>query len=720
MSPMSLPRRLAHPGGVALVSLPIVVLALLDALGREGLRLGAWHPAPLPAAAWLLGLTALGLTLPRSSPRRPSAAALGLFVAAFALWTLAATRPPVEEAGGVLRARVRALSAQGLEERMLSVRLAKLRSPAGLAEACGRRGDLDLELSGALELPETGRYRFELACRGTCGLWLGELKLLHGTGRVAGEATLVAGSVPLRISLQQPKGRASLALDWDRPALLEASPLSAAASLEAPPAGTLRRHERRAMARAALQATAAAAAALLGLSLLRARLAWPRLRAWSADRVRRKAAAVGLGALLLLLALHAWSMPRALPGGYLHPWTSEYMMQTVSVADLRGEPLRSLFYLHIQPPLFDALRAVLVAANGDVVEDGALMRAVDHGLYACWALAYGAAVALVYVFLARLGGSRSALVGAGLFALHPATLFYATLLDSTFVSALFVLWLGYELWRLGPGRGSTVRLALSFLLLFFTRSLAQWPLLALLAPVLWLRGCERRRALRLLAALGLVIGLFLAKQAALFGLTITSSFGPNSFCRGLSAYCPGTTPVELPRALPPPSAASALRRTEKLNGEYNYNQLAFLQRSFSQMREYRELLRRLSIGELLTLMARNTAFWLRPSSSYSAHVLVDGLPWRAPFDFLLSGLPLVASLCGASLAWLRAAWPLRAALARGLALALPVLYFAATSIVFECGENMRYKFFVEPLLCVFLWSQASHAWSRLRAPGVAA
>jgi hypothetical protein len=42
---------------------------------------------------------------------------------------------------------------------------------------------------------------------------------------------------------------------------------------------------------------------------------------------------------------------------------------------------------------------------------------------------------------------------------------------------------------------------------------------------------------------------------------------------------------------------------------------------------------------------------------------------------------------------------------RGLGLALPVLFVFAASVMFERGENMRFKFFVEPVLYVFIVSQ---------------
>jgi hypothetical protein len=333
---------------------------------------------------------------------------------------------------------------------------------------------------------------------------------------------------------------------------------------------------------------------------------------------------------------------------------------------------------------------------------------VDRGLYGAWAVLYAVLIALAALWLGRMRGRRAALLGASALALHPATLFYATFLDSTFLSALLVLWLCFELWRFGPGEaGSVPRLAAAVLALFFTRSIVQWPFVLVLAAALALRGCPWARAVRVLGTVALVMALFLAKQYALFGVTLTSTFGPDSFCKGLSAYCPGTAPVVLPRALPPPESASALRRIQKLNGEYNYNQLAFLRRSFSQMVEYRALLRSLAAAELSRLLAHNTRIWLRPSSRHSPHVLAGALPWREPFDLLMSGPRLAALLAAGVLLWMRRTGRDLRALLAGLGLALPVLYFAATSIVFESGENMRYKFFVEPVLALFLVSEAA-------------
>ena len=103
---------------------------------------------------------------------------------------------------------------------------------------------------------------------------------------------------------------------------------------------------------------------------------------------------------------------------------------------------------------------------------------------------------------------------------------------------------------------------------------------------------------------------------------------------------------------------------------------------------------------------RKAEIWLRPSTSHSRNVLVAALPWRPLGDWLFSGWRLLLVLGAACASWLWHTRGERGALLRGLGLALPVTYFASVSIVFESGENMRYKFFVEPLLALLVLDQA--------------
>jgi hypothetical protein len=133
-----------------------------------------------------------------------------------------------------------------------------------------------------------------------------------------------------------------------------------------------------------------------------------------------------------------------------------------------------------------------------------------------------------------------------------------------------------------------------------------------------------------------------------------------------------------------------------------------LKRSFSQMEEYKALLRRLTPGRAIELLGINLDFYLRPTSRHSSHVIVDRLPWREPFEFLLSGWRFVILLVLSTAAWIFGFWrgaaeSRRRVLRHGLGLALPALYVAAVTIVFESGENMRYRFFLEPTFFVFFW-----------------
>jgi hypothetical protein len=157
----------------AFLALFLIALALVDALAREGVRVGALRPSALPIAVFVLAPLALGLALPSPAARRAAVMATGLISALLLLWTLQATRWPASGESGMLRAHLRALSTPAGEQ-SASVRFDRLRTPAGFAEALGRNSDVELQLDGRLELPESGTYQFRLGCGGACALSLGE------------------------------------------------------------------------------------------------------------------------------------------------------------------------------------------------------------------------------------------------------------------------------------------------------------------------------------------------------------------------------------------------------------------------------------------------------------------------------------------------------------------------------------------------------------------
>jgi hypothetical protein len=682
-------------------------------LGEQGARLGSWavgawewtHLAAAAVAAFLLAP-------PRARPVRwPVALGAAALLAASA-WPIDAWRRDARRSDSPVAGLVYAERARTPEA---TVGLQSLRLPrrSVIRRLLGRGEEVRLEVQGALYVPTAGLHRFEVKADDSCALSIDGRVVLPATGE--GEATvdLSRGTHAFALSYRQAREAASLRVLWDRPEAFELLGLEHHLA-DQPGQVTPRRllaKRMRALGALGLSFAWLVAAGGLAVAAGESKRAWlgpaasRARRAWRADPHARPAAAVFVVSALFLALAEAIGRAHAPDGFYLQKYTSEYLMQTVSVADLRDEPLRSLWYLHIQPPLLDTVRAVLARVHR-TSEGSALMRKVDSGLYALWALVSSGLAALVCLWLCRLRGPRYGVPAALVFVLHPASVFYATLLDGTLLSALGVTWFLYELWRARDGGGSSARLAAAILMLFFTRSVFQWPFLLAAAASLWLLRMPWRRLATIVAVVGLVMGAYVAKQRVLFGLTFTSSFAADNFCKGLHEYCPGVT--DTPRPPPPdPSRARVLSRTAKLNGEYNYNQVAFLRRSFAQMAEYRQLLRTRTWRDNADALRRNVAFWLRPSSRYTEHVLVDRLPWRRAFDRVFSGAPLVVLLGAAAAGWAVRARSDVASRRVGLALALPAAYVLAVSVLFEGGENMRFKFFLEPALFVFLAAQAA-------------
>jgi hypothetical protein len=575
----------------------------------------------------------------------------------------------------------------------------------------GRGEDLRLEVQGVLYVPTAGAHRFEVKADDSCALRIDGRTVVPATGEGEAVVDLSRGMHAFALTYRQEREAASLRVQWDRPDLFELLSLEhhlADAEGQVTPRRLLRKRMEAIGALVVSFAWFGAAGALVVLAGESKRV-WlgplvVRVReAVRADPHLRPAAAVFVTSMLFLAVAEAVGRAHAPDGFYLQRYTSEYLMQTVSVADLRDEPIRSLWYLHISPPMLDTVRAVF-ARLYRTAEGEALMRAVDAGLYVAWGVASSALAALICLWLCRLAGVTFGVIAALLWVVHPASVFYATLLDGTLLSGAGVAWLLYEMWQARNGGGSSARLIAVMLYLFLTRSVFQWPFLVVAATSLVLMRFPWRRLAIVMGAVGLFVGAYMVKQRMLFGVTFTSSFAADSFCKGLHEYCPGVTGVDRP-PLPDPAQARVLSRTAKLNGEYNYNQIAFLRRSFSQMVEYRELLRTRPLRQDLDALRRNVAFWLVPSSRYTEHVLVDRLPWRGMYDRAFSGVTLVALLAIAAIVWV--VRPDRSPLRTGLALALPVGYVFAVSVLFEGGENMRYKFFLEPTLYVFLAAQAA-------------
>ena len=290
--------------------------------------------------------------------------------------------------------------------------------------------------------------------------------------------------------------------------------------------------------------------------------------------------AIGLFSILSLLLLEIHFKPLAKEGLYFQKWSSETMMQTVSIEDLRDEPFRTLWYLHIQPPVLDGIRA-LMAFFWRSDDSGLMLRHVDSSIYILWAVIYGMMGFVLFWWLSEMTSIIFSVITSLFFMAHPACILYATLLDTTFLSAFLTLCFFYFLWRIKEGMNVSVPLlVISFLMLFFTRSIYQWPWLLLLPLSLILMRYPFRKMVLFICITGLIVGLYTTKQMYLFHLTSNSFTGFN-LCNSIGIGVNYASYAELadPLQIPDPEKPKAITRLKKIDGSINYNNELYLLQS---------------------------------------------------------------------------------------------------------------------------------------------
>ncbi|MCC7118636.1 MAG: hypothetical protein IT310_08940 [Anaerolineales bacterium] len=410
--------------------------------------------------------------------------------------------------------------------------------------------------------------------------------------------------------------------------------------------------------------------------------------------------------LAFQLTLQAIMRPYAYRGYLFQGWDSEYFMQTVSIEDLRNAPWESLSHIHIQPPGYDALRALLVQF-WPTLEIHEALKKVDLAIYFLWAIAYSLGGVIVFLWLEQTTNKTFALVASLLFFLHPGWIYYATFLDTTLPSALLILWMFYLLWKIHQGATPTFALILVLLLLFFTRSLFQWQFIPVIAASLFLLKMPTRKTALILTIVSILFGAYLVKQKRQFDLTSTSSFTGINLTSAL-----GVTNYDHPYAIddfqedPEGKLPKVLGRTYKLSETINYNNYQYLWYNKRLTNKVVKFLKTYPIRYLIENTLENLTIYFKPSSRYTTpHVIVDRLPWRNFYDRLFSTPFQPAFLLIAGGIALIEIFK-KKEFAAGLALFLPAFYVFSLCVLFEKGENNRYKFFLEPVFYVFIFSQA--------------
>jgi hypothetical protein len=406
---------------------------------------------------------------------------------------------------------------------------------------------------------------------------------------------------------------------------------------------------------------------------------------------------------LFLSSLEEQARPYVIDGYRFQEWSSEGMMQTVSLEDLRNAPIESLINIHIQPPGLDVLRAMLVRL-WPALDIQTALRQVDLSLYFLWAILYCLSGVIIFQWLSGLIDPKVAFAAALLFLLHPAAILYSTLLDTTFISAFLVLWMYYSLWQLRRNPSPIFAVTASSVLLFFFRSIFQLPFVLLMGASLYLLKVPRHKVALFLIISGGICGLYIAKQYYQFGLITTSSLNGINLVRsvGITKYSrPYTINLD---GLLPASLPEVLTRKTKLDGSINYNNLHYLDFNQQLTDEYKQYLFTTPPQTILHSYVQNLLFYFAPSSLYTIDIIVERLPWRSIYDTIFSGPVLSILLCLAAAIWIAKTLREKNYDYR-LAILLPALYIFSISVLFEQGENNRFKFFLEPVFYVFMVSQ---------------
>ena len=428
----------------------------------------------------------------------------------------------------------------------------------------------------------------------------------------------------------------------------------------------------------------------------------------------RSSIAIFVVGLLFQLGLQWIMRPHAIDGYLFQKWTSEAFMQTVSIEDLRNSPFESLANIHIQPPGYDVLRAVLVQFWPSL-EIHAALRNVDLSIYFLWAIAYSLGGVIIFLWLAEMTNTGFAFVSALFFFLHPGWVYYATFLDTTLPSALLVLWMFYLLWKIRMGEAPVAPLVIVLLLLFFVRSLFQLQFIPVIAATLLLLKMPWRKTVLILVIVSAVFGLYILKQKMQFNLTSSSSFTGVNLTSSVSI-----TDYEHPHAIDFDEVAtdglpSVLARTEKISGTINYNNYGYLNYNKRLTNKFVQFVKKFPVHKLANNYLENLTIYFTPSSRYTTtHVIVDRLPWRNAYERLFSAPVFPALLAIAGLIALAQVFREKS-FTTAVALLLPTFYVFILCVLFEKGENNRYKFFLEPVYYVFVFSQFFGLYTWIRA-----
>ena len=435
---------------------------------------------------------------------------------------------------------------------------------------------------------------------------------------------------------------------------------------------------------------------------------------------------LGSFALFLLEFLVRRTRAEDLFGGYrFQAWSSEEFMQEVRINDLLEVGPLGLWYLHVQPPMLDATRFMLVLPeflNGSTVS----AETIDSRMYGTYCLLYGLLLAVVFAWGRSFTGStRWAIAGSVVVGAYPGTIAMATLLDGTFLATVLTTIMLYLLYLSLRTRSSRLLnwWLLSLLVLSWTRVVFQIHILILVPLVVWLLyryRIKRRSRVALGLSIILVGGLFAlpVKQYVLFGTWATTTFAGNHQVEVVS-YRPTAeelTAVEIPAKYLDNAERFVSGFNAPANVETNYV-LSEVATDY-YLREPFQVAKNLVWG-----LQMNVSQGLRFTHDYSilgagpANIAADSLPWTPPSSRAVAAGFYLGALLG-TIALLLYAFGIRGLMARArwyagfLFVSGIILLTTMLANRYDWSESDRLKFYLVPFSLVLTVS--SMAWARTK------
>ncbi|MBT7602606.1 MAG: hypothetical protein HN560_16270 [Anaerolineae bacterium] len=425
---------------------------------------------------------------------------------------------------------------------------------------------------------------------------------------------------------------------------------------------------------------------------------------------------IAVSAFLFQISLQSIMRPYAKDSFYFQEWSSEAMIQTVSLKDLQRNPLETLNNIHTKPPGFDAIRAILVHLWPAQDALGALLH-VDFLLYKLWTVLYSILGAIAFLWLSQLTEIKVALIATFILLLHPATLLYSTLLDSNFLTTFLVFVFCYLMWKIkNEYRVHLFIVVLATLALFFTRAIFQYPFIIVVGSSLFLLRIQKRKVLVFLLITASIVGLYGAKQYHKFGILSASSFTGVNLNRSVgNPNFINYWTLDIDFQEQDSSLPKTLTRIKKVDGSPNFNHIQYLAYNQELIEDFKEYIFATPVSKITISYWENVQIYFEPSSQYNTeHAIIDRIPWKGFYDRIFSTPVFPGLLLVFGIPWLKKVVKEKDYLA-SIGLVLPGLYIFFITVLFEKGENMRFKFFLEPILFIFLVSQLYDLGKNIRA-----